>query len=74
MQILDWLRDGFFNSRARYRRTDSVRRVKPEKEAREDPSGRHDFGRRAHHPDPRGHYEFGSDPVHRMVRPHQRQL
>jgi hypothetical protein len=73
MQILDWLRDGFFNKRTRYRHTDRVRRTKAEGEEREDPSGRHDFGRRAHHPDPRGRYEFGSDPTHRMVRPHERQ-
>jgi len=55
MQILDWLRDGFFNNRTRYRRTDGVRPAKAEEEEREDPSG---------------HYEFGSDPAHRMIRPH----
>lgn len=74
MQILDWLRDGFFNSRTRYRHTDRARPAKAEWEEREDPSGRHDFGRRAHHPDPNGHYEFGSDPARRMVRPHARRI
>jgi len=72
MQILEWLRDGFFSNRTRYRHTDGVRPVKAEREEREDPSGRHDFGRRAHHPDPSGHYEFGGDPAGRMVRPHAR--
>ena len=71
MQLLDWLRDGLLTDRARYRHTSQTRRVRPEREEREDPSGRHDFGRRAHHPDPNGHYDFGHDPGHRMTPPHQ---
>jgi hypothetical protein len=66
MQLLDWLRDGLLSDRARYRHTSQTRRVRPEREEREDPSGRHDFGRRAHHPDPNGHYGFEPDANHRM--------
>ena len=36
MQILEWLRDGFFSNRTRYRHTDGVRPVKAEREERED--------------------------------------
>jgi hypothetical protein len=68
MQLLDWLRDGLLGDRARYRRTTETQPVGGEREEREDPSGRHDFGRRAHHPDPNGHYGFEPDALHRTNR------
>lgn len=71
MRLLDWLRDGLLSDRAEYRRTTRTRRVQPEREEREDPSGRHDFGRRAHHPDKNASYDFGHDPGHRMTPPHK---
>lgn len=68
MQILDWLRDGLLGDGARMKRAPQARRVKPGQEEREDPSGRHDFGRRAHHPDPSGRYAFEPEGHHRARR------
>lgn len=69
MQILDWLRDGLLGNRARYKHIPKELPVSGESEERQDPSGRHDFGRRAHHPDPNGVYAFGEDAGHRQLRP-----
>jgi hypothetical protein len=68
MQILDWIRDGFLGERTHMKRASRTRRARPEREEREDPSGRHDFGRRAHHPDPKGHYQFEPHEYHRLKR------
>lgn len=72
MHLLDWLRDGLLGSRTRYRRIDKTAPVRGDREEREDPSGRHDFGRRSHHPDPNGTYQFGDDPTGRMSSPRAR--
>lgn len=63
MKLLDWLRDGLLTNRARYRRAPRPRRLQ-EAELHEllDPSGRHDFGRRAHRPDPKARYGFDVRP------------
>ena len=58
MRIQDWLRDGFLGKRARLKHTTSLARKSAALEELLDPSGRHDFGRRAHHPDPAAHYGF----------------
>lgn len=68
MRLLDWLRDGLLTGGASYRRS---MRPRPAENGdaliRElnDPSGRHDFGRRAHRPDPKASYGFAPDPMHR---------
>jgi len=72
MRIFDWLRDGFGRDRGNDRVAAKRRSARAERQEREDPSGPHHFGRRAHRPDPNGRYEFGSDPGHRMVRPSSR--
>ena len=59
MGLLDWLRDGLLGERARLRHVDRNMRSDGERESA-DPSGPHDFGRRAHRPDPQGHYGFGT--------------
>jgi hypothetical protein len=69
MHLMDWLKDGLLTHRARYRHTTRTRPTGAEREEREDPSGRHDFGRRAHRPDPNASYGFGGDPGERMFRP-----
>jgi hypothetical protein len=64
LKALDWLRDALFDRHA----TQGVklRRVKdmasPEARDFYDPSGRHDFGRRAHRPDPKARYGFDAPP------------
>jgi hypothetical protein len=68
MHLVDWIRDGFLGDRTRLKRAPRTRPRDPAREEREDPSGRHDFGRRAHHPDPNGHYRFEPDPLHRPKR------
>ena len=71
MQLLDWLRDGLLSRKSRYRHTSDAPLSATVREFY-DPSGRHDFRRRAHHPDPNGHYQFGEDPTGRMITPHKR--
>jgi hypothetical protein len=72
MQLLDWLRDGILTRRASYRHIDAHADHTAVRQERAVPSGRHDFGRRAHHTDPNARYDFGNDPTHRMVTPHKR--
>jgi hypothetical protein len=72
MQLKDWLRDGLLSKRASYGHTETRADRAVVEQERADPSGRHDFGHRAHHPDPNARYEFGDDPGHRMVPPHKR--
>ena len=72
MQLEDWLRDGLLTEGARYRHTETHADSDAVRQERADPSGPHDFGRRAHHPDPNARYDFGHDPAHRMVAPHKR--
>ncbi len=72
MRFIEWLRDGLLGDRARYRKASESALVRRDRQDREDPSGRHDFGRRAHRPDPNGQYQFGNDPTGRMVPPHAR--
>ncbi len=64
MRLLDWLRDGLLGDRARFKHLTETGSERSEWEEREDPSGRHDFGRRAHHPDPNAEYGFVSDANH----------
>jgi hypothetical protein len=66
MRLQDWLRDGLLGERARYRRAPQILPKRGEREEREDPSGRHDFGRRAHHPDPNAQYGFEPDANRRV--------
>jgi hypothetical protein len=60
MGLLDWLRDGPFGDRARMRHVEQKLAAEAEQRTKDDPSGPHHFGRRAHRPDPQGHYDFGS--------------
>lgn len=58
MRLLDWLRDGLLGERARMRRIGIDPDADMRQSVREDPSGPHHFGRRAHRPDPHAHYSF----------------
>lgn len=59
MQLPELLRDGMLGDEARLRHLSTP--AQPSELDEGDPSGRHDFGHRAHQPDPNARYGFEPD-------------
>jgi hypothetical protein len=59
MAFLEWLRENLRGAARRHRHPAPRDWTPPEREVRDDPSGPHHFGRRAHRPDPEAAYGFG---------------